>query len=76
MQFERLLGRRLVPHLLALFHLPVTCHQSGHTPYGPPAEFRGGLLLSSTPIRHSPPAKSLGNQAGRLTLTFPELLGP
>ena len=26
MQFERLLGRRIVPHLLALFHLPVTCH--------------------------------------------------
>ena len=74
MQFERLLGRRIVPHLLALFHLPVTCHQSGHIP--PPAESRGGWPLSSTPIRHSPPAESLGNQAGQLTLTFPELLGP
>ena len=74
MHFERLLGRRIVPHLLALFHLPVTCHQSCHIP--PPAESRGGWPLSSTPIRHSPPAESLGNQAGRLTLTFPELLGP
>ena len=55
MHFERLLGRRLVPHLLALFNLPVTCHQSGHIP---------------------PPAEILGNQAGRLTLTFPELLRP
>ena len=24
MQFEHLFGRRIVPHLLALFHLPVT----------------------------------------------------
>ena len=32
MQFERLCGRRIVPHLLALLHLPVTCHQSGHIP--------------------------------------------
>ena len=74
MQFEPLLGRRVVPHLLALFHLPVTCHQSGHIP--PPAESRGGRPLSSTSIRHSLPAESFGNQAGRLTLTFPELLGP
>ena len=74
MHFERLLGRRIVPHLLALFHLPVTCHQSGHIPS--PAESSGGWPLSSTSIRHSPPAESLGNQAGRLTLTFPELLGP
>ena len=74
MQFERLFGRRIVPYLLALFHLPVTCHQSGHIP--PPAESRGGWPLSSTPIRHSQPAESLRNQAGRLTLTFSELLGP
>ena len=73
MQFEHLSGRRIVPHLLALFHLPVTCHLSGHIP--PPAESRGGWPLSSTSIRHSPPAESLGYQAGRLTLTFPELLG-
>ena len=32
MQFERLLGRRIVPHLLPLFPLPVTCHLSGHIP--------------------------------------------
>ena len=32
MQFERLFGRRIVPYLLALFHLSVTCHQSGHVP--------------------------------------------
>ena len=32
MQFERLCGRRIVPHLLALLHLSVTCHQSGHIP--------------------------------------------
>ena len=32
----------------------------------PPAESRGGWPLSSTFIRHSPPAESLGNQAGRL----------
>ena len=74
MHFERLLGRPIVPHLLALFHLPVTCHQSGHIP--PPAESKGGWPLSSILIRHSPPAESLGNQAGRLTFTFPELLGP
>ena len=74
MQFERLLGRRIVPHLLALFDLPVTCHQSGHIP--PPAESRGGWPLSFTSIRHSPPAESLGNQAERLTFTFSELLGP
>ena len=73
MQFERLFGRRIVPYLLALFHLPVTCHQSGHIP--PPAESKRGCSLSSTSIRHSPPAESLGNQVGRLTLTFPELLG-
>ena len=73
MQFERLSGQRIVPHLLALFHLPVTCHQSDHKP--PPAKSTGGWPLSSTPIRHSPPAESFGNQAGRLTFTF-ELLGP
>ena len=59
MHFERLLGRRIVPHLLALFHLPVTCHQSGHIP--PPAESRRGWPLSSTSFCHSPPAKFLGN---------------
>ena len=32
MHFERLLGRQILSHLLALFHLPVTCHQSGHVP--------------------------------------------
>ena len=74
MHFERLLGRQIVPHLLALFHLPVTCHQSGHIP--PPAESTGGWPLSSTPICHSPPAESLGNQAERLTLTNSKLLGP
>ena len=74
MNFEHLFGRRIVQHLLGLFHLPVTCHLSGHIP--PLAESRGGWFLSSTPIRHSPPAESLGNQAGRLTLTFPDLLGP
>ena len=74
MQFEHLFGRRISPHLLAILHLPVTCHLSGHIP--PPAESRGGWPLSSTPICHSPPAESFGNQAGRLTLTFPELLGP
>ena len=74
MHFERLLGRRIVPHLLALFHIPVTCHQSGHI--RPPAESRGGWPLSSTSICHSLPAESWGNQAGRVTLTFPELLGP
>ena len=52
MHLERLLGRRIVPHLLALFYLPVTCHQSGHIPL--PAESRGGwppsfLLLFVTP---------------------------
>ena len=74
MQFERLCGRRIVPHLLALFHLPVTCHQSGHIP--PPAESRGGWPLYLTSIRHPPPAESLGNQVGRLTFIFSELLGP
>ena len=74
MQFERLLGRWIVPHLLALSHLPVTCHQSGHIP--PPAESRGGWPLSFTSIRHPPPAESLGNQAGATDLTFTELLGP
>ena len=74
MQFERLCGRRIVPHLLALLHLPVTCHQSGHIP--PPAESRGEWPLSFTSISHSPPAESLGNQVGRLTLTFYEPLGP
>ena len=74
MQFEHLFGRQIVPHLLALSHLLVTCHLSGHM--SPPAESRGGWPLSSTPTRHSPPAESLGNQAGRLTLTFPELLRP
>ena len=67
MQFERLCGRRIVPHLLALFHLSVTCHQSGHIP--PPAVSRGGWPLSSS-IRHSPPAESLGKQVGRLTFIF------
>ena len=74
MHFERLCGRRIVSHLLALFHLSVTCYHSGHIP--PPAESRGGWPLSFTSIRHSPPAESLGNQAGRLTFTFSELLGP
>ena len=74
MRFERLFGRRIVSNLLALFHLPVTCHQSGHIP--PPAESRGGWPLSFTSICHSPPAESLGNQVGRLTLIFSELLGP
>ena len=74
MHFERLLGRRIVPDLLALFHLPVICHQSGHIP--PPAESGGEWPLCSTSIRHSPPAESLGNQAGRLTFIFSELLGP
>ena len=32
MQFERLFGQRIVPHLLAPFHLPVTCHLSGCIP--------------------------------------------
>ena len=32
MQFERLFGRRIVPYLLALLHLRVTCHQSGQYP--------------------------------------------
>ena len=46
MQFERLLGRRIVPHLLALFHLPVTCHQSDHIPpLLNPGEDRPSLLL-------------------------------
>ena len=53
MQFERLCGRRIVPHLLALFHLPVTCHQSGHIP--PPAASRGGWPLSSTFLFVTPP---------------------
>ena len=73
MQFERLLGRRIVPYLLALFHLSVTCHHTGHIP--PPAESGGGWSLSSISIRHSPPAESLGNQAGQLTFTFSEVLG-
>ena len=68
MQFERFCGQRIVPHLLAVLHLPVTCHQSGHIP--PPAESRGGWPLSSTSVCHSPPAESLGNQAGRLTMIF------
>ena len=67
MLFERLCGRRIVPHVLALLHLPVTCHQNGHIP--PPAESRGGWPLSSS-ICHSPPAESLGNQVGRLTFIF------
>ena len=62
------MSRRIVPYLLALLHLPVTCHQSGHIP--PPAESRGGWPLSFTSIRHSPPAESLGNQVGRLTFIF------
>ena len=52
MQFERLLGRRIVPHLLALFHLPVTCHQSGHIPpprLGPEEDCPSLLLLFVTP---------------------------
>ena len=32
MQFERLFGLQIVPHLLAVFHLSLTCHQSGHLP--------------------------------------------
>ena len=67
MHFERLCGGRIVPYLLALFHLSVTCHQSGHIP--PPAESRAGWPLSSS-FRHSPPAESLGNQVGRLTFIF------
>ena len=31
MQFERLFGRRIVPHLLALSHLPVTNNCNGIT---------------------------------------------
>ena len=68
MQFERLCGRRIVPHLLALLHLSVTCNQSGHIP--PPAESRGGWPLFFTSISHSPPAESLGNQVRRLTFIF------
>ena len=68
MQFERLCGRRIVPHLLPPLHLSVTCHQSGHIP--PPAESRGGWPLLFTSISHSPPAESLGNQVGRLTSIF------
>ena len=41
MQFERLFGRRIVPHLLALFHLPVTCSLSGHIP--PPCQIQDGM---------------------------------
>ena len=76
MRFERLCGRRIVPHLLALFHLPVTCHQSGHVPPPPllnPEEDGPSLQpLFVTP----PPAESLANQVGRLTFIFFELLGP
>ena len=32
MQIEHLFGRRIVPNLLALLHLSVTCYQSGHIP--------------------------------------------
>ena len=46
MQFERLLGQRIVPHLLALSHLPVTCYLSGHIP---PHRIQGGM----TPLFHS-----------------------
>ena len=51
MQFERLLGRRIVPHLLAFFQLSVTCHQSGHiTPLLKPEEDGPSLpLLFVTP---------------------------
>ena len=51
MQFERLCGRRIVPHLLALFHLSVTCHQSGQiTPLLNPEEDGPSLpLLFVTP---------------------------
>ena len=54
MRFERLSGRRIVPHLLALLHLSMTCHQSGHIP--PPAESKGGWPLSFASICHSLPA--------------------
>ena len=69
MQFERLCGRRIVPHLLALLHLSVTCHQSGHIP-PPLVESRGGWPLFFTSISHSPPAESLENQVRRLTFIF------
>ena len=74
MHFERLFGRRIVPYLLALFHLPVTCHRSGHIPplLNPEEDGPSLQLLFVTP----PPAESLGNQVGRLTFTFFELLGP
>ena len=63
-----LCGRRIVPHLLALFHLSVTCHQSGHIPPLLNPEKDGPSLqpLFVTP----PPAESLGNQVGRLTFIF------
>ena len=74
MQFERLCGRRIVPHLLALLHLPATCHQSGHIPplLNPEED---GPSLQLLFVTH-PPAESLGNQAGRLTFISSELLGP
>ena len=53
MQFERLFGRRIVPHLLALFHLSVTCHQSGHIPPRLNPEEDGPslpLLLVTSPL--------------------------
>ena len=67
MCFQRLWGRRIVPYLLALLHLPVTCRQSGHIPpLLNPEEDGPSLLLFVTP----PPAESLGNQVGRLTFIF------
>ena len=61
--------------MLALSHLPVNCHWSGHIL--PPLLYPEGdgpslQLLFVTP----PPAESLGNQVGRLTFTLFELLGP
>ena len=67
MQLERLCGRRIVPHLLALFHLSLTCHRSGHIP--PPAESRGGWPHSFTSIRHSPPEAG-SDPRGHLGVTW------
>ena len=55
--------------MLALSHLPVTCHQSGHVPpplLNPEEDGPSLQLLFVTP----PPAESLGNQVGRLTFIF------
>ena len=52
----------------------MTCHQSGHIPplLNPEEDGPSLQLLFVTP----PPAEYLGNQAGRLTFIFSELLGP